>query len=538
MLLRIPLLPTAPARRSSSLCLWAGLCLLLPSGAWAQDAEVSQGNPAQPAPPWRLDLETARALALRGNVELRIAEEQVQQAHFTHVGSFGAFEWRFRADATYRDAEREVTSSFISGGARIKSESQNLQLSLVRPMRTGSTLDVSFSTNVEETNAAVADDAKQTSDELALSFTQPLLRGRGEAVATATQQEEEARWQKQVELWRGSRQSTLASVDFAYWDLRAALDALEVQNSSVALAETLLQRRQDELSAGVGTELAVLESQADLATRREAQLSAANLVRQREDELKALLLNGEDWDLWERAVLPTEPYPDLSFGGAEDTGPANPRDLSEEALPELPRWRGVLATALEQRTELRQVESDIRLAEIAKSRALSDRLSGLDLVLRASANSVDRSFRRAFADTLDWEAPTYSAQLTYDLPIGNIQARSAVQRADSVLRAAWMELERAQRDVVADVRGATRELSFRREALLAANQSLALAQRQLEQEEARNREGLSTNYQVLEVQQSYVEALSNQRAARAEWAKAWVTLDQARGTLDHREGGL
>lgn len=516
-----------------------GLMGLLLGGVghgWSQDAEDASAGQGRAQEPWRLDLETARALALRGNVELRIAEEQVQQAHFTHVGSFGAFEWRFRADATYRDAEREVTSSFISGGARIKSESQNLQFSFVRPMRSGSTFDVSFTTNVEETNAAIADEAKQTSDELALSFTQPLLRGRGEAVATATQQEEEARWQKQIEVWRGSRQSTLASVDFAYWDLRAAVDALEVQNSSVALAETLLRRRQDELSAGVGTELAVLESQADLATRRESQLAAANLVRQREDELKALLLNGEDWDLWERSVLPTEPYPELRYGGEGSETAADPRDLPDEALPNLPQWRAALAVALEQRTELRQVESDIRLAEIAKSRALSDRLSGLDLVLRASANSVDRDFTRAFADTLDWEAPTYSAQLTYDLPIGNIQARSAAQRADSVLRAAWMELERAQRDVVADVRRATRELSFRREALLAADQSLTLAQRQLEQEEARNREGLSTNYQVLEVQQSYVEALSNQRAARAEWAKAWVSLDQARGTLDHREG--
>ena len=475
---------------------------------------------------------------MRGNVELRIAEEEVQQAHFNHVGSYGAFEWRFRADATYTDAEREVTSSFISGGDRIESTDSRLNFVFERPLRTGAQFDVSFTTNVEETNAAIADDEKQTSDELAFSFTQPLLRGRGESVATATQQEEEARWQKQVEVWRGNRQSTLASVDLAYWDLRAAIDALEVQSSSVDLAQALLERRENELSAGVGTELAVLESQADLATRRESQLAAANLVRQREDELKKLLLNGVDLDLWERSILPTEPYPDVNFDGlaAGASEPQDPRDLPAETLPVLPHWRVVLATALANRSELRQVESDIRLAEIAQNRALSDRLSGLDLVLRASANSVDRSFRRAFADTLDWEAPTYSAQLSYDLPIGNTQARSAVDRADSAVRAAWIDLERVQRDVVADVRNATRELGYRREALLAANQSLALAQRQLEQEEARNREGLSTNYQVLEVQQSYVEALSNQRAGRAEWAKAWVVLEQARGTLDGRSG--
>ena len=552
-------LAKSPARAFRMLCAMSVLLTLSACLPLALASPPPSGAPSEPqesageVEPWRLDLNTARTLALRGNLDLRIAEESVQQAHFSYVGSFGAFEWRFRADATYTDAEREVTSSFISGGARIKSETNRLNFVFERPLQTGAIFDVSFNTNVEETNAAVVDDEKQTSDELAFSFTQPLLRGRGEAVATATQQEEEARWQKEVEVWRGTRQTTLGDVDLAYWDLRAAIDALEVQDSAVALGAALLERRQEELNAGVGTEIAVLESQADLATRREAQLAAANLVRQREDALKTLLLGAEDLELWERSILPVEPYPtlrklgwaqveperaDAQAPGAEGSEPdENVKSLDEASLPELPGWRQILAIALENRTELRQAQSDIRLAEIAKARALSDRLAGLDLVLRASSNSVDRSFRRSFADTLDWESPTYSAQLSYDLPIGNTQARSEAQRADSALRSAWIQWERVQRDVVADVRNAARELSFRREALLAADQSLNLSQRQLEQEEARNREGLSTNYQVLEVQQSYVEALSTQRAARAEWAKAWVGLERAKGTLQHLESG-
>jgi len=485
-----------------------------------QDTPAPASAPPQTAEPerWALSLPEARALALRGNLDLQLAEESVQQAHFGYMGSFGAFEWNFKAQGSYTDSTREVTSSFLSGGNVIKSQNDGLNFTFERPLQTGGLFDVTFRTNIETTNAAIADANKQSSDELALSFTQPLLRGRGSDYAAAAIHEESLRWQQQVESWRGTRQATLAQVDLAYWDLRAASDALEVRQSAVNLGTALSERRRQELDAGVGTELAVIESQAELATRRETLLAAQNLRRQREDELKTLILSAKDLGLWERAVDPTDNYPKL------------------ESQVELPSWREVLATALDQRSDLRQSQFEIELAEIAKSKAYSERLSGLDLVLRASANAVDPSWRRSVADTLDWEAPVYSAQLSYDMPIGNVAARSKVKQTESALRSAWITWEKAQRDVVADVRAAVREVAYRSEAMTAADQSLDLARRQLDQEEARNREGLSTNYQVLEVQQAFVEALSTQRQSRAEWAKAWVALERAQGTLSP-EGG-
>ena len=456
-------------------------------------------------------------MALRGNLDLLDSEETVQQAHLSYMGSFGAFEWRFKANATYRDATREVTSSFLSGGNLIEAKDHTFDFSFNRPLTTGAVFDMSFSTNLQETNATTADSDKQTSDELALSFTQPLLRGRGSAYATASQQEDQIRYQEEIERWRGQSQTVLVNVDLAYWDLRGAVEAVEVQRSSLKLGETLLERRQGELRAGVGTELAVLESETEVATRAEALLSAVNLQLQREDALKTLLLGSKELGMWAKRLDPTDGYPERN---------------EEASAP--PLWRQALVVAMQKRTELRQAEWGVRLAEVAKKRSLSERLSGLDLILRASANSVDSNFNRAFNDVSSWEAPTYSAQLAYDMPIGNSTARAADRRADSVLRGAWVKFERAERDVIADVRSAVRDVTFRSEALVAAEKSLGLARRQLEQEEARNKEGLSTNYQVLEVQQRFVESLSNQRQGRAEWAKAWVNLQRAQGLIEQR----
>jgi len=65
----------------------------------------------------------------------------------------------------------------------------------------------------------------------------------------------------------------------------------------------------------------------------------------------------------------------------------------------------------------------------------------------------------------------------------------------------------------------------------AAQKSLDLAQRQLEAEEKRHEEGISTNFQVLSFQQDLTLALSSERAARANFAKALSNLAQAQGLI-------
>ena len=65
----------------------------------------------------------------------------------------------------------------------------------------------------------------------------------------------------------------------------------------------------------------------------------------------------------------------------------------------------------------------------------------------------------------------------------------------------------------------------------AAAVSLDLAQRQLSAEQARYREGLSTNFQVLEFQQQLAAAMSSEKRARVNFAKARAALESAEGVL-------
>ncbi|MFT7676098.1 MAG: outer membrane protein [Planctomycetota bacterium] len=501
---------------------WILLALFTPALS-AQDGSTPEPVPvaddSAESRELRLDLAQALELALANNLGLRLAELDSEVASYDHLGSWGDFEWNFNAQGTFTDSEREVSSSFISGGSTIESENRRMALDLSKPLTTGGNLSINFDTDRQSTNSLIANSEVLTSDSLVVTYTQPLRRRAWNEYATSTQREAELGWRRLVETQRQNRQQLNYSVRTAYWDLVAAVELQQVAVSAQSLAEELLTKRRRELAAGVGTEVEVLESRAEVATRVEALLQATNMVGERMDGLKRLLYGAGDASLWDVDLVPTTPLP-------------------QSATQIIPTWTEALMTAVELRSELRQLRVAVDIARLTHQRSLSDRLAGVDLAMTASSGAVNEEAGDALNDTLEWNFPTFTVQLTYDMPIGNKRADYAERSAQARVRRSLLEYDTQELDIVADVRKAVRDVDFRTEAVRAATESLVLSERQLEAEQARNEQGLSTNYQVLEVQQRYVEALSGEREARAEWAKAGVELERAQGLLGETGGNL
>jgi outer membrane protein TolC len=102
------------------------------------------------------------------------------------------------------------------------------------------------------------------------------------------------------------------------------------------------------------------------------------------------------------------------------------------------------------------------------------------------------------------------------------------------MRAAQLQLENLETQALSEVRQALRDVQYQIEAVRAAEQSLVLARRQLEAEQARYEADLSTNFQVLEFQQSLIEADASARTSRVNYVKALTALEQAQGLIDAR----
>ena len=462
-----------------------------------------------------LNVNGAVTMALGSNLELSLATVQTEVSRFDELGSWGAFDWVFDATLGRQDAESKA-GGFLGGGlggAVISSEANTLNLSFSRPLTSGGSFSLAFSDRVSDSNSFLQDDPKQYTDNLNLNFTQPLMRGAWSEYATSLQRQGELAFRRQVETERQTRLGVVYQVRVAYWNLVNAMEQRGVANSGVDLGASRLEQSERRLAAGVGTAVDVIQARVELATRHEAMIQAQHAVAQTMDILRRLIFSGKREGIWDTDLVPTAGLPsDVSADGV--------LGLAES-----------LATALAERPGLRQRQMDIDVARLRHAQRLSERMSGLNMSFSAAAGSVGARSGVAFDETLNFKYPTYGASVNYNLKIGNRTASYAERAGRTSIRAAIIEYDREELQVTSEVRAAQRGVHFAVEQVAATTTSLELAQRQLEAENARFAQDLSTTFQVLEFQHKLIEAMSNERAARAGFVKALAELDNAQGVF-------
>ncbi len=523
----------------SSALLLIALALALPGSAPAfpaQDTPVADQGPTaaeaskdpleSPASPETavatldLSLEAALDLARANNLDLELGALDTQAAKYELLGSWGAFEWVFDGRVRYTESEFEPQIIFEGSGTSVETTTEQYAFDLTKPMKTGGRFQFGFDGQRSDSTSGVQTFAKASNDIISMSYVQPFRRGAWEKYATSFQREREILYREQLERERFQRHTVLFSVHNAYWDLVAAIQLLEVATSALALGRQQLDQNQRRLDAGVGTEVEVLQAQAEVATRTELLLQAGTTVHQSMDDLKTILFprKGQSQPTgWDAEIVPVTPLPEAI------------------GVDPLPSWEQVLMVALERRPDLEQSRLEIDRAKLIHARTLSERLAGVDLTLSAASRGLDVDFDDAAGEAATWEFPTYSAMLSYNMPIGNKTADYAARRASTQVRSSIVLLDRIETTAMAEVRRSLRDVEYQAEAVRASEKSLELARRQLEAEQARYAADLSTNFQVLEFQQELIVADANWRRARVRYAKALVALQNAQGLIDEHE---
>ena len=483
----------------------------------AQSDPAARTQPVFAAVGVRLEvtLEQALKIAIDNNLGLEIERAAMEVASYQYVGSWGSFDPRVTASAVLTDSEFEATNSLI-GANVLEEDTQEVSAGLKFPLTTGGEFNVDYGRVSRKTNSSFQLVNPSTSDTMTLSLRQPLWRGAWQKYATSTQRESELSYRKSEERFRQVRQQLLLDVHSAYWDLVASIEQLGVAEATLELGRRQLDQNERRLSAGVGTGVEVLQAEANVARRIEERLLADVNVRAAQDKLKAALFPGTQKASWDTHIVPITPLP-------SDTG------------ARVPSWDSALVLALENRSELRQQRLEIDAGDLRLQRAKSERRFGLDLELSSTSNGFDGESNEAFEGATSYEFPSHRAALVFDLPIRN-RAASNAERAERVRgRSARLVYDQLESQVVAEVREAVRQIAYQTEAVKAAEKSLELARRQLDAEEARYREGLSTNFQVLEFQKQLAESLSSEKRARVAYAKALAALAKAQGILGEQE---
>jgi outer membrane protein TolC len=281
------------------------------------------------------------------------------------------------------------------------------------------------------------------------------------------------------------------------------------------------------VDVGTLAPLELVQSEVGIATREEQIILAEAEVQRAEDELRRLM-HLESGELWEKPIVPTTP--------------------AETERPEID-LDGSIATAMAERPELRNQKLRNDILDLEARFFRNQMLPRLDLTARYGYNGIGGDFRDeetgaitagGFSDAVDQLSDQlfegWRVDLLFGYPLQNRTARARKAIADLDREQGQNELSELEENVIVEVRSAVRGVRTAAQQIESTRASRGLAERNLEAERKRYENGLSTSFQVLEIQEDLTAARSREVAAIASYRRALAEYWRATGRLLEAEG--
>ncbi len=473
------------------------------------------------APEMQLSLREAVTLALQHNINLEVSRLGLAGSRQGFLAATGIFDPAVRVDLHESSSTTRATNQLIGADVNVAKRRQ-LNLGLTQLLAPGTALSVSWNNSRSETNSQFYFINPAYDSSLGFSVTQPLLRGFGTDVNRTYI--EVARREHDISRLEFERLviGIVQSVEDAYWNLVYARDNLEVSRTSLALAQDLLEQTRTRVRIGTSAPIDIVQSEATVAAREQEIIIAENLVEAAADNLK-FLMGFEDPEDWRSVIVPVDTLEVRVV----------PTDVEEATR-----------TALAERLEVKQrlLAEDInRLTVVAAHNATRPRL---DLVASYGLTGAAGTFRdpqtnqvitQGWGDALeqivDRDYDRWAAGVQLSLPIGNSEAKANLAQRRFALAQARQQLAAQRQTIVAEVRAAVRNLDAGAKSIAAAGKARELAERNLDAEQKKFANGMSTNYQVLQIQEDLAAAQASELQSLVLYKKNLVALKVATGTL-------
>lgn len=471
-----------------------------------------------------LDLREAYQLALARNLNLQVGRYQLAAAGTDILASSGTFDPQLGASLS-RSSSQTPASSELQGADVENQDQTQFGLSLSQQLPTGTQLSLTTGATRRATNSDFVFLNPNWGADATLQVTQPLLQGFGTLVNRS-----------RIVVARNSRDQsaysfelavvdTLRQVEDAYWNMVASRATISVRQQSLELAERLLNETRERVNVGTSAPIDLVQSEAGVASRREEVIAARNAAGNAEDTLKAVLGFDEPSE-WLVPITATEDY---------------------EVEPFQTDLAAAIDTALEDRPELAQQQLAIDLAEHNLKVARHGTLPTLDLAAsyggagiggRGEYNDpelgpirVDTGLGDAYDNVASLDFPHWEVGVNFSVPLGNTQAKANVAGSRYQVARQETSLRGLRQQIVRDVRVAVRALDDSAAAIEAATASVDFANRNLEAEQTKFENGLSTNYQVLQIQEDLAAARLSLINAYLSYHHSHVAYRVALGTL-------
>lgn len=516
----MPLRVNPRNRRGAAAAL--ALCLLLPGvPARAQQSTVVSTDPASPASApevavqdnaIQLSIDQAIEIAMRHNLGL-VAERYARtQQRLGITQALSIYDLLTQAQVAAVQQESPVFD--ITQASEFNQ--QNAGFSFRQLLPTGGELEIGMDSVRTESDAGSRQAGLTYGSGLDFSFTQPLLRNFGRLaterdiiVARTTSRISGEDFERQVTL-------TVQQVVNAYWNLVGAREQLGVARQSLDLARELHERNRVQVEVGTLAPLELVQSEAAIATNEEDIIRTTSNVGDAEDELRRLL-NLPAGPLWETPITPT-------------TDP----DIQERLNPNLEQS---ILTAYAERPELRSLELQLAQSRFDADFARGQLKPDLGLRIDYSFDGIDlENVGGAYSSLFGLDFPFWSVGLQFTYPLQNRAARAASARANLDVERIRTLFEDQRSVISTEVRRAVRAVETAAQQIEAARASRQFQEKNLEAQQKRYENGMSTSFEITQVQEDLALARSREVTARINYRTALTEYYRATGRLLDQEG--
>lgn len=429
-----------------------------PRGWW--DERVVQPMREQ-AKPWNVDLDTLLLIALRHSehVQALSLEPQIRETEVARQAA--QFDTSAFLESKWNDLNDPVGNTLTTGGPnRYLDENWENRGGLRRKNWLGGEAEIAQEFGLRETNSLFFIPAQQANTRLVLSYTQPLMKGRGRCyneslVVLAHIDSEVARRELERQL-----QEHFFQVAEAYWRVWLERARFVQQREASGMTQALLEELEGRRDMDV-LESHILRARGALAVRQAALQRAGFSVRNQETRLWALT-------------------------GAPELRHKHEAELVPQAIPafDLPPIDRAASVqeAIQRRPEVTATLEKIQASQTRLQVATHELMPALNLALQAYAHGLNGNFDagQAFGNQFTQGDPGYTAGLLFEMPLGNAAAHARLRRREMEARQLTLEFEATLKEVTADVENAIRDTQAARSDAAGQHQAMLAARAELD----------------------------------------------------------
>ncbi len=371
------------------------------------------------------------------------------------------------------------------------------------------------------------------SSNIALSYTQPLLRGF--SIDTQRRQLSVSQINRDISDidLRETITNTLSDVRLAYWELVYANASVDVQQQALALAEQLVRDNRARVEIGTLAPIDIVQAQSEAAARRQSLAEAEQLLSTSELSLKQLIVGGTQDELWDARINPVD-RPILS---------QEPIDI-----------QAAIQTALDARTDVSRTRRQQDINDVTVKNLRNETLPALDLVgsfrLQGQGGTqlispilggpvvveIPGGYSDALDDIVNADFPVWNVQLQLTYPLGQSAQKAAYARARLQVQQTEAQLRQLELQIATEVTNAALQIESIQKRIDAARAARELAEEQLAAEESKFEVGLSTNFFIVQSQRDLATAQDTELRTILDYQNATIEFERVQRTSLSRAG--